>query len=206
MDANAFARLSPTTLAEVVTRDRVMDHGIKPLYLDMPRLAGPAYPVECPAGDNLMLHVAIHRAPAGSVIVCKAADSNWAMAGGNVCAYAQQRGIAGFVVDGVIRDLAETRANRFPVLARGVIPIPGVRKKIGTLNSAVVCGGVRVEPGDIVVGDEEGVVVVPAARAKEILEAAQARAARDEETSLDQWVANHKKNTDAALRELGFTG
>src|SRR2546427_7713047 len=84
----------------------------RPLWQPVRRLAGPAYPVACPAGDNLMLHVAIHRAPAGSVIVCAAGDSNWAMAGGNVCAYAQQRGIAGFVVDGVIRDLARSEERR----------------------------------------------------------------------------------------------
>src|SRR3989442_5997462 len=86
VDIAAFAKLSPTTLAEVVARDRVMDPGIRPLWGPMERLAGPAYPVACPAGDNLMLHVAIHRAPAGSVSVCAAGDSNWAMAGGNACA------------------------------------------------------------------------------------------------------------------------
>src|SRR3989454_11837282 len=115
MDTDAFAKLSPTALADVLTRDRVMDPGLRPLWSPMPRLAGPAYPVACPAGDNLMLHVAIHRAPPGSVIVCAAGASHWAMAGGNVCAYAQQRSIAGIAVDSVIRDLAETRARRFPV-------------------------------------------------------------------------------------------
>ena len=120
MDVEAYARLSPCTYADVLTRDRVVDPAIRPLWSPMPRIAGPAYPVACPAGDNLMLHVAIHRAPPGSVIVCAAGDSNWAMAGGNVCAYAQQRGIAGFVVDGAIRDIAETRSNRFPVFGRGV--------------------------------------------------------------------------------------
>src|SRR3989475_11802293 len=109
MDIDAFAKLSPTALADVLTRDRVMDPGLRPLWQPMPRLAGPAYPVACPAGDNLMLHVAIHRAPAGSVIVFAAGDSHWALAGGNVCAYAQQVGLAGVVVDRVIRELAETR-------------------------------------------------------------------------------------------------
>src|SRR5437763_17202378 len=127
----AYDKSSPCTSTKFVTRARVMDPSIRPLSKPIPRMAGPAYPVACPAGDNLMLHVAIHRAPAGSVIVCAAGDSNWAMAGGNVCAYAQQRGIAGFVVDGVIRDIAETRKNKFPVFARGVIPIPGVRKLAG---------------------------------------------------------------------------
>jgi regulator of RNase E activity RraA len=170
----------------------------------MPRLAGPAYPVACPAGDNLMLHVAIHRAPAGSVIVCAAGDSNWAMAGGNVCAYAQQRGIAGFVVDGVIRDLAETRKNRFPVFGRGVIPIPGVRKTAGLINVTVVCGGVTVAPGDMVIADEEGIVVLPKAQAPDLLAKAQARAKKEEETTLEQWVKNHKERIDEAVKTLGI--
>ena len=201
---NAFASISPCTFAEVVTRDRVMDSGIRPLWQPMPRLAGPAYPVACPAGDNLMLHVAIHRAPAGSVIVCAAGDANWAMAGGNVCAYAQQRGIAGFVVDGVIRDIAETRKNAFPVFGRGVIPIPGVRKTPGLINVAVVCGGVTVAPGDVVIADEEGIVVLPKAQAADMLAKAQARAKKEEETTLEQWVKNHKERIDEAVRTLGI--
>src|SRR3989475_10793022 len=118
-----------------------MDPGIRPLWGPMERLAGPAYPVACPAGDNLMLHVAIHRAPVGSVIVSAAGDSNWAMAGGNVCAFALQRGIAGFVVDGVIRALAETRKNKFPVFDRAVTAIPGVRETAGRMSVTDVCRG-----------------------------------------------------------------
>ena len=201
---NAFATISPCTFAEVVTRDRVMDPAIRPLWQPMPRLAGSAYPVACPAGDNLMLHVAIHRAPAGSVIVCAAGDSNWAMAGGNVCAYAKQRGIAGFVVDGVIRDIAETRKNAFPVFGRGVIPIPGVRKTPGLIDVAVVCGGVTVAPGDVVIADEEGIVVLPKAQAADMLTKAQARAKKGEETTLEQWVKNHKERIDEAVKTLGI--
>ena len=204
MDTAAFATISPCTFAEVVTRDRVMDPALRPLWEPMPRVAGPAYPVACPAGDNLMLHVAIHRAPAGSVIVCAGGDSNWAMAGGNVCAYAQQRGIAGFVVDGVIRDLAETRKNRFPVFGRGVIPIPGVRKTAGLINVSVVCGGVTVAPGDVVIADEEGIVVLPKAQAADLLAKAQARAKKEEETTLEQWVKNHKERIDEAVKTLGI--
>jgi 4-hydroxy-4-methyl-2-oxoglutarate aldolase len=200
----AFAKISPCTFAEVVTRDRVMDPGIRPLWQPMPRLAGPAYPVACPAGDNLMLHVAIHRAPAGSVIVCAAGDSNWAMAGGNVCAYAKQRGIAGFVVDGVIRDIAETRKNAFPVFGRGVIPIPGVRKTAGLIDVPVVCGGVTVAPGDVVIADEEGIVVLPKTQAADLLAKAQTRAKKEEETTLEQWVKNHKERIDEAVRTLGI--
>jgi regulator of RNase E activity RraA len=120
-----------------------------------------------------------------------------------VCAFAQQRGIAGFVVDGCIRDIAETRGNRFPVFGRGLIPIPGVRKTAGLIDVPVVCGGVTVAPGDIVVADEEGIVVLPAAQAPQILADAEARAAKDAKTSLEEWVKNHKARIDEATRTLG---
>src|SRR5919198_894482 len=116
MDVTAFANLSPTTLADVLTRDRVMDYGIRPVWGPPPRVAGPAFPVRCGKGDNLMVD---------------AGDCEYAVCGGTVCAWAQQRGIAAFVVDGVIRDVAEVRERGFPVFARGVLPIAGGRNKSG---------------------------------------------------------------------------
>src|SRR5579883_2351993 len=191
-DHAAFLELSPTTLADALSRDRVMDIGIRPLWQGMPRVAGPAFPVRCPPGDNLMLHAAIYRAPKGSVIVVQAGDVDYAVAGGNVCAVAQKNGVAAFVVDGVIRDLSEVRARRFPVFARGVIPIPGVKDALGVLNGPVRCGGVDVAPGDVVVADEEGIVVVPVARADDVLARARARAAKDAAETLEAWEAAHR--------------
>lgn len=204
--AAEFAKLSPTTLADVLTRDRVMDIGIRPLWAGMPRVAGPAYTVRCAPGDNLMLHAAIYRAAPGDVIVVEAGDVDYAVAGGNVCAVAQRRGVAGLVVDGVIRDVAEARERGFPVLARGVIPIPGAKDALGALGGPVRVGGVEVRPGDVVVGDEEGVVVVPAGRAGEVLEAARARAARDAATPLEAWERAHRARIEATLRAKGFAG
>lgn len=200
----AFQQLSPTTLADVLTRDRVMDIGIRPLWSLIPRIAGPAYPVRCAPGDNLMLHAAIYRAAPGSIIVVQAGDVDYAVAGGNVCAVAQQRGIAGFVVDGVIRDLAEARERRFPIFARGVSPIPGAKDKIDVLNGPIQCGGVDVQPGDIVVADEEGIVVVPAAQHDALLTAAQARAAKDAAETLESWEAAHRARIEAILQSKGF--
>lgn len=197
-----FQNLSPTTLADVLSRERVMDIGIRPLWEGMPRIAGPAFPVRCAPGDNLMLHAAIYRAPPGSIIVAQAGDLDHALAGGNVCAVAQQRGIAGFVLDGVIRDLAEIRGNRFPVFARGVIPITGGKGGPGILNGPVVCGGVAVSPGDAVVADEEGIVVVPLDRRDTVLAAAQARAAKDAAQSLADWEIAHRAKIEEALRKL----
>jgi len=181
-----------------------MDIGIRPLWSPMPRLAGPAFTVRCPPGDNLMLHAAIHRAAPGSVIVVESGDVDYALAGGNVCAVAQRRGIAGFVLDGVIRDLAEVRESRFPVFARGVIPIPGTKAVAQPLNAPVRCGGVEVGPGDIVVGDEEGVVVVPGARQEEVLRAARAKLAQEAEESLETWEAAHRTRIAKILAEQGF--
>ena len=205
-DYATFHKLSPTTLADVLTRDRVMDIGIRPLWAGMPRVAGPAYPVRCAPGDNLMLHAAIYRAQPGAIIVVEAGDNDYAVAGGNVCAVAQKRGVAAFVVDGVIRDLAEARENRFPVFARGVIPIPGGKDVIGVLNGPVRCGGVQVAPGDVVVADEEGIVVVPASRLDAVLQGAQARAARDAAETLETWEAAHRARIEETLRQKGFTG
>ena len=102
MDDTGFAGIPPTTLADVLSREQVMDIGIRPLWPGA-RLAGPAFNARCAPGDNLMLHAAIYRAEPGSVIVVEAGDVDYAVAGGNVCAVAQRRGIAGFVVDGVDR-------------------------------------------------------------------------------------------------------
>lgn len=199
-----FQLLSPTTLADVLNRDRVMDIGIRPLWANMPRVAGPAYPVRCAPGDNLMLHAAIYRAPAGSVIVVEAGDVDYAVAGGNVCAVAQKNGIAAFVIDGVIRDLSEIRERRFPVFARGLMPFPGGKDVIDVLNGPVRCGGVTVSPGDMIVADEEGIVAVPAASIGSVLGAAQARAARDADLTLEQWEAAHHARIDEILRRKGF--
>ena len=145
-----------------------MDIGIRPLW-GTPRLAGPAYTVRCAKGDNLMLHTAIYRAEPGSVIVVQSGDLDYALAGGNVCAIAHRRGIAGFVLDGLVRDIGEVRELGFPVYGRGVIPKPGGKSATAPLNQPVTCGGVTVHAGDVLVADEDGVAVVPAARAGQVL-------------------------------------
>ncbi|RKT16998.1 regulator of RNase E activity RraA [Streptomyces sp. 1114.5] len=199
-----FKDIPTTTLADVLGRDRVMDIGMRPLWAGMPRVAGPAFTVQCPPGDNLMLHAAIHRAEPGSVIVVESGDLDYALAGGNVCAVAQRRGVAAFVADGLIRDLGEVRELGFPVVARGVIPIPGAKDALGTHGAEVRCGGVRVAPGDVVVADEEGVVVVPAADRERVLAAARAKLAKEAGETLDDWEAAHRARIDRALAELGF--
>jgi 4-hydroxy-4-methyl-2-oxoglutarate aldolase len=206
-DLVGFQQIPTTTLCDVMPdRAQVMTHLIRPLWAGMPRLAGPAFTVRCGPGDNLMLHAAIYRAPVGSVIVVESADCDYAVAGGNVCAVAHEHGVAGFVVDGVIRDLPEIRALAFPVFARGLMPIPGGKASLDALNQPIACGGVTVTPGDIMVADDDGVVVVPAQRAPEVLEKAQARLKRDASLTLEQWKADHRARIDQLLRDKGFVG
>jgi 4-hydroxy-4-methyl-2-oxoglutarate aldolase len=205
-DVTEFKNISPTTLADVLGRERVVDLGIRPLWTSMPRIAGPAFTVRCPPGDNLMLHAAIYRAEPGSVIIVQSGDLDYALAGGNVCAVAHRRGVAGFVLDGVIRDVAEARELGFPVFARGVVPIPGTKAAALPLNEPIDCGGVRVEAGDIVVADEEGIVVVPGDRREQVLRDALAKVAKEAAQSLDDWEAEHHARITQALRENGFIG
>jgi regulator of RNase E activity RraA len=153
-----------------------------------------------------MLHAAIYRAAPGSIIVANMGDVDYAAAGGNVCAIAQRCGITAFVVDGVIRDLAEIREMGFPVFARGVIPVPGGKSVVTPLNQQVRCGGVAVSAGDIVVADEEGVVVVPRERQQEVLRQAQAELAKEARETLDDWERAHSATIDKILTEHGFTG
>ncbi|MFF2961767.1 RraA family protein [Streptomyces sp. NPDC057963] len=202
--ATGFGDISPTTLADLLGREQVMDIGIRPLWPSVPRVAGPAFTVRCPPGDNLMLHAAIHRAEPGSVVVVEAGDVDYALAGGNVCAVARRRGIAAFVTDGVIRDLAEVREMGFPVFARGVVPVPGAKKAVGPLNTPVRCGGVSVHAGDIVVADEEGIVVTPRARREQVLLDARKKLAAEADESLDAWEEAHRARIDRILAEGGF--
>ncbi|MCX6119335.1 MAG: RraA family protein [Proteobacteria bacterium] len=202
-----FSQLSPTAIADALSREQVMDIGIRPLWNPMPRIAGPAFTVKCAPGDNLMLHAAIYRAPRGSVIVVQSDDINYALAGGNVCKVAQKNGIQAFVLDGVIRDVAEAREIGFPVFARGIMPIPGAKNVIGTLGDAPVrCGGVNVAPGDIVVADEEGIVVVSKDKVDVVLHKAKDRAAKDASETLESWERSHRAKIDEQLAKHGFKG
>ncbi|MEJ5928665.1 RraA family protein [Corynebacterium sp. H128] len=191
-----------TGLANVVEDSAVMDSGIRPLIDGTPRIAGPAYIAQCGPGDNLMMHAAIYRAQPGDIIVCHAGDTAAAVAGGNVCAVAQQRGIAGFVIDGNIRDVEEIRELGLPVYARGLYPKPGTKKALVPAETVTV-GEVRVHNGDIVVADEDGIVVMPADQAAEIMAQAADKEAAEAEAGLAAWTQDHRAKVRAALAAAG---
>ena len=199
-----YQGLATTAIADIIDLSCVVRYAIHPLWTDIPRIAGPAFTVRTAHHDNLMLHAAIYRAEPGDVIVVEAGDDSMAVAGGNVCAIAQKRGVAGFVIDGVIRDIGESRANGFPLFARGRSPIPAAKEGPGEINHPIRCGGVVVNPGDVVVADDEGIVVIPLAKAEDILKKAQAKADADAKQSLDAWEKNHRSKVDATLKAKGY--
>lgn len=199
-----LALLSPNELADALDLAFVMRREVHPLWPDMPRIAGPAFTVRTGRHDNLMAHAAVYLASPGDVIVVEAGDDEMAIAGGNVCAIAQRRGVVALVVDGVVRDVPESAARKFPLLARGVSPIPAKRVGEGSVCAQIRCGGVVVNPGDVIVGDHEGVVVIPKARAGGVLEKARAKADAEAKMSLDEWQDRHRANVEAALSGRGY--
>lgn len=199
-----FQELSPTFFADVLSIDQVMDISIRPLWPDMTRIAGPAFTVQCAPGDQLMLHAALYRAAPGSVIVVQAHGTRFAVCGGNVCAIAKERGIAGFVVDGVVRDVAEAREMDFPLFARGISPKPGIKERCGSLNEPIFCGGIQVCDQDVIVADEEGILVIPEKSKEEVLAAARKKVASEAGVSLAQWRSKHEALIASILREKGF--
>jgi len=199
-----YRKLSTCPIADALERKQIIDLQIKALWSSIPRIAGPAYTVRCAHGDNLMMHAAIHQAPMGSIVVVQSDSNDFAVAGGNVCAVAKKRGIQGFIIDGVIRDLEEIRENRFPVYARGVVPKPGGKDKPFPINGPVTVGGVDLAPGDIVVADEEGIAVIPRADAETVLSKAQKRSTKDEQTLLEDWEIAHQTKIFSILESKGI--
>jgi regulator of RNase E activity RraA len=136
------------------------------------RILGPALTVKLYPGDNLMVHKSLDIARPGDVVVVDTGNAGETAALGDlVSTKAHHRGIAGFVVDGMVRDLPGIQAlGDFPVFARGVTPLGPLHRGPGEINYPVSVGGIVVFPGDIIIGDLNGVVVVPRDIAVEILE------------------------------------
>lgn len=176
-----FAGLVAANISDVQGRQNTLDARIKPIYQPMPRLCGPAITVKTRPGDNLVPFKAIEVAQPGDVIVIAGAyDPNYTVWGGIMSAMAKSKGIAGVVTDGLVRDVEQTQEVGFPVFATGLTPCGPTKDGVGQLNLPISCGGVVVFPGDIVVGDGDGVVVVRRAEAAEVLQRTHARVALEQ--------------------------
>jgi len=171
----AAKRFPAAILADVGGRRGTLGGRIQGLAKAM-KVAGPAFTVEVRPGDNLMIHAALMLAKPGDVIVVDGkGDLSCALTGGLMAAHAKAAGIAGFVIDGAVRDTEECARGDFPIFAAGCNPNGPTKGVAGWIGIPVALAGTPVNPGDLIVGDADGVVVVPRELAAEIVGAAQAK-------------------------------
>ena len=174
-----YERLPLGNICDANGKRGSMDQGIRPVDPEL-RMAGWAYTVRCHPGDNLAIHKAIQEAPAGSVLVV---DAGGYTKGGHIgeimCFACMQRGIRGIVLDGSCRDAGDIQTMGFPVFSRGFCPNGTVKETVGETAVPVICGGVLVQNGDLVVGGRDGVAVIAKKEIEAVLERAEAIAQKE---------------------------
>lgn len=169
MLVDRFDGVAVANLDDCMNRISAVHEAICPI--NKSKLLGTAFTVKVPEGDNLMFHVAMDLAKPGDVIVIDAGgDTRRAIFGELMVTYCRLRGIKGIVVDGAIRDVdAMSKLKDFAIYARGITPDGPYKNGPGEVNTPIVCGGRTVYPGDIVLGDEDGVIFVRPEEAEELL-------------------------------------
>jgi RraA family protein len=173
------AKLPAANLGDMMNRIQAMRGGFQP-YGGRKVVAGPAFVVRGRAGDNLMLHEAIDLAQPGDIVVCDSGgEMGTAIMGDIMARHAAKRGIAAMIIDGAIRDVPSLAEIDLGVWARGVTPAGPYKDGPGEIGYPISCGGLVVMPGDLIVADTDGVVVVPREDASQIVAAAEAHAAKE---------------------------
>lgn len=175
--------LPPAIVSDCMNRKQVMAGAIKPVKEGM-KLLGQARTVTCMAGDNSAAHMAIGMARPGEILVIDAGGfEDTAVWGGIMTRAAMERGIAGLVIDGAVRDVAEIRDFNFQCFSRAIVPAGPHKGFGGIIDGPIACGGCPVSSGDLIIGDDDGVCVVPLARVETVLAASLEKIAQEEATN-----------------------
>ena len=175
-----LSKFSTATIHEALGKSGNLPSAIKPIARGM-KVCGPAYTVQTIACDNKIIHRAYANANRGDVLVVHCSDYYEAGYWGDLMSLgAKTKGIAGLVIDACVRDSDEIEAMDFPVFSRGLCIRGTSSLEGGELNKSIIIGGVTINPGDIIVGDRDGVVVVPKELLAETVEKAKAREIREE--------------------------
>lgn len=197
----SFQHLSTTAISDATGGHTNVRSDIKPLA-DHFKVAGRAVTVRLPDGENGAVLEAIRAANEGDILVIDAkGNTNRAVAGDFVISLAKGIGVQGFVVDGVIRDIAAIRELNFPVFSLGTTVAAGNKNGGGQVNVPIAIGGVTVHPGDYIIGDVDGVIVVPQQDAEKIVVAAEAKLEKDEKRAQEAH-ANGKESIIAYLDKV----
>ncbi len=179
--AEKFVGFDPATLYESAGHQGMVNPAIRPAWAGA-RLCGTALTVQCPPGDNLMLHHAVAAATPGVIIVATVGEYMLAGCWGEILtAAAQNKGVAGLAVDGAVRDIEAIAERQFPVFSRGLAIGSCTKERFGQLGKPIRFGGVPVRSGDIILGDADGIVIVDQDRADEVYQKASARRVREAE-------------------------
>jgi len=196
-----FEDIPPSIASDCLNRYYAMGGEIKPIFEDT-KLCGIALTIQSMSGNNLMSHLALTFAQPGDVLVIDARQyTSNAVWGAIQAYYAQKKGVAGVVIDGAIRDVAEMRKSRFPVYCRGVTPAGPHKGWADSINVPIQCGGIPVMPGDLILGDDDGVVVVPQDRLEEVYK--EARERMEQENKWKQAINEGKSSLDVVgLRDI----
>ncbi|OWV69617.1 S-adenosylmethionine--2-demethylmenaquinone methyltransferase [Rhizobium sp. R634] len=174
-DIEAVSKFSPATIHEAQGRRGALSSRLKPVDYRM-KLCGPAFTVKCAPRDNIMLQLAINYAKPGDIIVVSAGEYEEAGSFGDVLANAcLAKGIGGLVTDTGVRDTLQLRELGFPVFSLSVCIKGTVKETIAAVNDPIIVGGETINPGDIIVGDADGLVVVRRQEAREAASLSQAR-------------------------------
>jgi len=177
-----LGELGVATVHEAMGRRGLMRPYMRPLYPSA-RLSGPAVTVSCHPGDNLMIHAAVEVCQPGDVlVVAPTSESTDGMFGELLAVSCRAHGIAGLIIDAGIRDAADISAMQFPVWSKTICAQGTVKASAGSVNIQLVCAGALIHPGDAIVADLDGVVVVPRASAAEVARLGEERRAKEEKT------------------------
>jgi len=175
---NAFKGIPVANIGDNMNRRACMNARIRPI--NSSPLLGSAITVKTSSGDNLMLYAAIELAQPGDVIVLDAqGELSNAITGELMLIWAQNKGLTGIIIDGAVRDAAAIKKMSIPVYAAGVTPNGPFKNGPGEINVVISCGGLTVKPGDIVIGDADGIVVIDPADAPDILKKSRATVAKE---------------------------